>query len=148
MARHWKSLVEKDHIGAWSLVDKEGKPKDYTLTIRDVQSVALKTREAPKGKRKAVVYFKETDKGWVLNATNAETLEQMYGPDVDKWVGCKVTLYQTLVRNPKGGAQIPGVRVRSRKPTGPTEALPDVPVDEGMRAQQDEAFGREPGEEG
>lgn len=140
---HWRTLVEKDYLGAWDLVGPDGKtPKDYTLLIEAVQSVALKTREQPKGKRKCVVSFKGARKKLVSNTTNCETIESLYGPDFDKWVGQSITLYQTLVRNPKGGPQIPGIRVRTKKPTGDNETLVERPVDPEIRAAQDEAFDR------
>jgi hypothetical protein len=139
-------MVEKDYLGAWDLVvGKDGAPKDYTLTIAAVKSVALKSREAPKGKRKVVISFLEARKAMVGNTTNCETIESLYGPDTDAWVGKLITLYQTDVRSPKGGT-IRGIRVRPKKPTGAaTERIEERPVDEAMRAAQDEAFNREPG---
>lgn len=154
---HWKTMQEKDYLGAWDLVDRNGKPRDYTLEIVKVRSVALKTRETPKGKRKVVITLKGASKAFVSNSTNCETIESMYGGDTDGWIGKPITLHQTDVRNPKAGqagqpATIKGIRVRGKKPSGPAEALPDREVDEAMRAQQESAFapdgGREPGEEG
>jgi hypothetical protein len=147
--RHWRGLIEKDYLGAWDLVDKEGRAREFTLRIAAVDSISLKTREQPKGKRKAVISFERAEKKFVANTTNCETIESLYGPDVDRWVGERVTLYQTDVRNPKGGT-IKGIRVRPKKPTGKAEAIAAAPVDEGMRAAQNEAFdrpAREPGED-
>ncbi len=142
---HWRQLTDRDFLGSWDLVGPDGCHKDFTLEIASVKSELLKSREVPKGKRKVVVRFKGARKAWVGNTTCCETIETMYGPDVDAWVGKRITLYATDVRSPKGGT-IKGVRVRPRAPGGPATELPEVPVDESIRAKQDEAFGREPEE--
>lgn len=148
---HWRTLIEKDHLGAWDLVGPDGKtPKDYTLSIAKVQSVALKTRETPKGKRKCVITFHKARKKFVSNTTNCETIESLYGGDYDAWVGKLITLYQTDVRNPKASkagqpATVKGIRVRPRKPDGQAEEVPEREVDPEIRKEQDEAFDREPG---
>ncbi len=164
MSKNWRTMVEKDFLGAWDLAwkctrhpddpdqrcdtcKKAGQPRDYTLKIAKVASVALKTREQPKGKRKVVIYFERADKAMVGNTTNCETIESMYGADTDKWVGQSITLYQTDVRNPKGGPMIKGIRVRPKKPAGAPEEIKTGPVDEVVRAAQDAAFDRQPGED-
>lgn len=156
---HWRTLIEKDHFGAWDLVDKDGStPKDYTLQIVKVETKLLKTAQQPKGKRKCVITFARAEKKFVANATNCKTIEGMYGPDIEAWVGKKITLYQGDVRNPDGGGTIKGIKVRPKIPAGAPEPIAARPVDEEMRAAQNAAFGRgdgneqpparEPGEEG
>lgn len=152
---HWRTLIEKDHMGAWDLVDKEtDKPRDYTLLIIKVESNVLKTVQTPKGKRKCVITFRGADKKFVANATNCETIEAMYGGDYSGWCGKLITLYPTTTRNPKksGPPEVPCIRVRPRKPQGQPQDLASRPVDQDMREQQREAFDeaprREPGEEG
>lgn len=143
---HWRTMVEKDHLGAWDLTGPDGKtPKDYTLQIAAVNSVALKTRETPKGKRKCVVTFQRARKKFVANTTNCEVIESLYGGDTDGWIGKLVTLYQADVRNPKGHGTIKGIRVRPKKPAGQPEEVPEREVDQAVRDEQNEAFGREPG---
>jgi hypothetical protein len=143
---HWRTMIEKDFLGAWDFLHPEtGKPCAYTLKIVSVKSEILKTREQPKGKRRIVIRFEGWEKGFVCNTTNAETIESMYGADIDQWIGKSVTLTQRMVRSPKGG-EIPGIRVFAKKPTGPaTTADASRPVDEKIRAAQNEAFDREPG---
>lgn len=144
---HWRTFIEKDYLGAWDLVDKSGTPKDYTLEMLKVSSQSLKTREQPKGKRKCVINFKGAQKAMVANTTNCEILENLYGPDTNGWIGKTITLYQGDVRSPKGGGTIKGVKVRPQVPRGKAETIEIAPVNEEMRAAQNEAFGREPGEE-
>lgn len=141
-------LIEKDHLGAWDLVDpKTGAPRDYTLEIATVSSKSLKTRETPKGKRKCVITFKGAQKAMVCNTTNCELIENMYGSDTDGWIGKRITIYQGDVRSPKGGGTIKGIKVRPKPPTGSAEAIASQPVDEAIRKEQDDAFGREPGDD-
>lgn len=146
---HWRTLIEKDHLGAWDLTGPDGKtPKDYTLEIAKVETSLLKTKDTPKGKRKCVITFAGARKKFVANPTNCETIEAMYGWDTDGWIGKRVTVYQTDVRNPKGKPPtVKGIRVRPRIPGGQAEVVPEREVDPEIRAAQDEAFDRQPGED-
>ncbi len=145
---HWRSMTDKETLGAWDLVGRDGKPKDFVLEIAKVQRGLVQSREKPKGEHRPFVYFKGANKPLVCNATNAESFSAMAGSeDTDRWVGLRVTLYQTSVRS-KGGKPCPGIRVRPIKATAPPEEIGDgQPVDEEMRAQQTEGS-REPGDEG
>lgn len=150
---HWRSLIEKDHLGSWDLVGKDNKPRDYTLKIVKVDSVALKTRETPRGRRKCVITFERAEKKFVANTTNCETIESMYGSDTDGWIGKLITLYQTDVKNPKKSKPgqpptVKGIRVRPRPPTGQAEPIASQPVDPAIRGAQDSAFEPEPGDRG
>lgn len=63
-----------------------------------------------KVKDRLVVYFREAERGWVMNRTNAECIVAMWGRDTDGWIGHKVTLYQAQVR--VGPKMEPGIRVK------------------------------------
>jgi hypothetical protein len=144
-------MIEKDHLGAWDLVGPDGKtPRPYTLRIQAVGSNLLKTKDTPKGKRKCVITFEGARKKFVSNTTNCETIESLYGADTDGWIGKLVTLYQADVRNPKGKGTIKGIRVSSKPPPErqQPDRVPEREVDQQVRDEQNEAFGREPGEEG
>jgi hypothetical protein len=148
---HWRTMIEKDYLGAWDLVGTDGKPRDFTVQIKAVESRQLKTRETirtnPNGKRKVVVRFEKAEKAMVANSTNCESIEGMYGSDVDRWVGKLITIYPTTCDvGPK--KNVPCIRVRPTPPKGKAEGVVSRPVDEEQRATQNEAFGREPGEEG
>lgn len=148
---HWRTMIEKDHLGAWDLVDpRTNKPRPFTVTIESVRSVVLKTKETPKGKRKVVIAFREAKKLFVSNSTNCETIEAMYGGDTDAWLGKTITIFQTDVRNPKAGkagqpSTVKGIRVKPGKPQEAPEQIPERDVDENMRREQEAAFEREPG---
>lgn len=71
---------------------------------------------------KPVVYFRETDKGLVLNKTNATTITGLYGPETDDWIGKKIALFSTEVDF--GGKQVLAIRVRMKKPQPAAQPAP------------------------
>ncbi len=66
---HWRSMTDKETLGAWDLVDRAGKAKDFTLEIARVQRGLVQSREKPKGEHRPFVYFKGASKPLVCNAT-------------------------------------------------------------------------------
>lgn len=146
---HWRTMTDRETLGAWDLVDRAGKPKDWTLEIVRVAAGVVKSREKPKGDKRPFVHFRGASKPLVCNATNAETISRLAGSeDTDRWIGMKVTLYQTRVKA-KGGEAVMGIRVRPGKASGAAEEMGDgQPVDEAMRAAQVAAAASDEWEEG
>jgi len=144
---HWRSFTDRETLGAWDLVGKDGKPKDFVLEIVKVERGLVQSKEKPRGEHRPFVYFRGAQKPLVTNATNAESFSAMAGSeDTDRWIGLRVTLFQTQVRS-KGGKPVTGIRVRPMKATAPVDEMgAGQPVDEDMRAEQ-EAAQREPGED-
>lgn len=92
-------------------------PAQPTLTIANVtlerlESISLKDTdsEAGKLKTKGVVHFREIDRGWVLNRTNAECLAGIFGIETNDWVGKRVTLFAASVK--VGGKMDIGIRIK------------------------------------
>jgi hypothetical protein len=86
--------------------------EDLTLTIK---SVAIEeVGSGDNTEQKPVLYFDETEKGMVLNKTNAETISTLHTPETDNWIGNKITLFATEVDF--GGKQTLALRVRMRAP--------------------------------
>ncbi len=145
---HWRALTDRETLGSWSLVDpKTGAPKDWTLEIVKVERGLVKSREKPNGEHRPFVYFRGAKQPMVCNATNAQTISNIAGSeDTDRWIGLRVTLYQTKVKA-KGGQPVMGIRIKPMKATAAPEEMGDgQPVDEGMREQQEAAM-REPGDD-
>lgn len=92
--------------------DDDGDPIDVNLTITRVEqeSVGLGTQ----AEKKWVLYFKEKDKGLVLNKTNIKAIAKLHGDDTDDWEGKRITLYQTEVEFQ--GDTVLGIRVRLKAP--------------------------------
>jgi hypothetical protein len=100
----WHLLFKGDYVSALELGDKTP-----TLTIADVRIVKLEGEDGT-AKDRGVVYFKETQRGWVLAKTNALCLASMFGDNTDDWKGRHVTLFATDVQ--VGKERKPGIRVK------------------------------------
>jgi hypothetical protein len=85
---------------------------DTTLTIK---RLAKETIGKGKDQKDAwVCYFREEDKGLVLNKTNSNTIAGLYGDETDDWKGKKIILYATEVQFQD--RMVDAIRVRSKPP--------------------------------
>jgi hypothetical protein len=85
------------------------KPGGVTVTMN-----TMRMEEVGQGadkKTKPVLYFKNASKAMVLNATNDETIGNLFGDDDREWNGQKITLYPTTTTF--GGKTVPCIRVRA-----------------------------------
>lgn len=100
-------------------------PEDGDLVVTIVKcEMETVGNDAPEAK--AVVYFRELpNKGLVLNKTNAVTIQNIYGPDTDLWIGKKIAVYVTEVQY--AGKTMLGVRVRLKAPVKKAVVLPVAP---------------------
>lgn len=68
-------------------------------------------------KEKPVVYFRDKQKGIVLNKTNASMIAEYYGDDSDGWIGKEIELYPDKVAYQ--GKIVPCIRVRVQQAAPP-----------------------------
>lgn len=95
-----------NYLGAPDLAGQE-----ITLEVASVTREEMENTVTKKIEKKVIVAFKGAEKRWVLNRTNAMCIKAMLGPDTDKWIGQKITLYVGAVESgPERGK--PAVRVR------------------------------------
>ncbi|HUO64004.1 MAG TPA: hypothetical protein VMT97_09890 [Terriglobales bacterium] len=166
---HYKELLDTSFIGQWDFKrdPKTGERKRYTLEIESVsryKPVRPRTKKCPahtgsncracngKGRvvepnKRLLITFKGARKPWLAGPVSQEAIVAMFGNDVDKWPGKKLTLYVdesvTMGRVKTGGvrcAPVPG--------QGPAEDMPEEPVDEELAQRIADAFdetGVEPG---
>lgn len=120
----YRSLYDKDYIGAWDLKDD----RDVVVTITKVIGGSLVGQGGRKAK-KPVIYMRGTEKGLALNATNGKTIAALYGPHIEKWVGKKIALYKSTTRNPNGDGEVECIRVRPKAPAEKA-ASADTPAEE------------------
>lgn len=101
--------------------------RDWTLTIK---AASLEEMEQS-GETKPVLYFNETERGLVLNRTNADTIATKLGDDTDAWSGMSVVLFSATTNY--AGRTVPCIRVRldtsavppvSTAPQGPSDDVP------------------------
>lgn len=87
-------------------------PSPRVLTMTDVVFETLKGENGDE--EKPVLYFKEVEKGMVLNRTNAMTITALYGDETDEWAGQRVTLQSMDVE--AYGKTTAALRVGTKKP--------------------------------
>lgn len=85
---------------------------DLNLTISHIEMEMVGQGEEQE--TKPVVYFKEIEKGVILNKVNAATISKLHGPETDGWAGKRIALYATEVQF--GNQTTLGLRVRLRAP--------------------------------
>ncbi|NBS93421.1 MAG: hypothetical protein EBS91_05825 [Betaproteobacteria bacterium] len=100
--------------------------KRVTLTMSRVQL------EEVGGEHKPVLYFEGTDRGIVLNKTNAAIIAEMYGPETDEWGGNKIVVYAARVEFQ--GRIVDAIRVHLSRPAAASQApLQTAPAATGAR---------------
>lgn len=97
---------------------------DLTLTIRSVAMEDIGSGENQE--TKPVLYFEETEKGMVLNKTNADTISKLHTPETDNWIGKKITIFATEVDFAGKQTLALRVRIRAPKPNGNGQHAPAV----------------------
>lgn len=86
---------------------------DVTLTIKEVKLEDLTNSRGTE--KKPVVKFKERDKTWVLNRTNAKLLAESMGPETNDWIGSRVVLHAPMID--AFGKRMRSIRVKKILPT-------------------------------
>jgi len=102
---HWRTLLSNSQtLSAIDLGDRSA-----TATISEVEGGIF---ENDGGKDKTVlVSFDGRDKKFASNVTNCTLLDAMFGPEIEQWVGHRITLMADVVE--KGGKKgEPCVRVK------------------------------------
>ena len=89
--------------------------QDMVLTIDRVTREGIKEKDGSE-KKKFILYFKEVEKGLVLNATNMNTLYAVLKSDEsDDWIGKRITLYEKEDVE-FGGKLVSAIRIRPKAP--------------------------------
>jgi hypothetical protein len=82
-------------------------PATYTLHSLNIEEVGQEKERRP------IAYFKEINRGMVINRTNWDVLEDTFGPDTDRWIGQVVEVFPTTTSF--GGRRVPCLRIRLPK---------------------------------
>ena len=87
---HWLGLAKPDseYFGGQDLPNLDAK---ITVTIKayDIEVIRTQKGEIKKG----VLHFEENIKPWIVSKEKLLPIKNKYGPDADKWIGKKITLY-------------------------------------------------------
>jgi len=111
---HWKTLFPSKNnlLGSHNLKPGE----EIVLTIKDISIKKVKSARSPNGDDVPVIHFDNTKvPAFCLNVTNSKTISSMYGSVYKDWIGKKIQLYATMVKD-FGGGKTEGLRVRPKKP--------------------------------
>ncbi len=98
--------------------------KASDLKGRNVKvKISHTTREQIGDDHKLILYFQGTEKGMVLNKTNANNIATIYGEETDDWATQEIVLFEAMVDFQ--GKTVPAIRVRGpqAKDRAPTSQI-------------------------
>lgn len=121
---HWKMLMNPDYIGAYWIPEGQ----DVTVVIDYVVREVI-TGTGGKKEECTVAHLKNGVKPFILNATNSKTIAKLYGPFIEDWAGCPITLFATTTR--LAGETVECLRVR---PVVAKRVAPQIPADRFKKA--------------
>lgn len=113
---HWKNLANYDYLGSYSL---EGIAKEIILTMKEIKKERV-TATGGSSEDCIVCYFDETKVGkidikpMVMNRTNCKTIEKLYGPQIEDWIGKKIIVFSTTTQFRRD--IVPCLRVKAEIP--------------------------------
>lgn len=104
--------LTKDKLGHWDCPPNgEG---DLVLTIKRCVSKTTRQKDGAE-KLQPWIYFEETEKPFICNSVNRESIERLYGARsaTNTWYGNKIALYDAPVAQSADGR---GIRIRNYIP--------------------------------
>jgi hypothetical protein len=110
-------------------VDLDGQG-DVTVVIRSLDEEQIQGSDGTT-ENKPVLRLQGTQKGLILNRTNAETISQLYGNDIENWVGKRIALHVEKDVH-AFGKKWDVVRIRGQVPPNAIEAGATVAPDDGL----------------
>lgn len=101
----WESRFKGEYISAAELGDRRP-----TLTIVRISTCKMEDEKKKRDVDKPVMWFKETDRGWLYCKTVGHCLAAMFGDNDDAWIGKQITMYaDPEVRHQS--EQVGGIRI-------------------------------------
>lgn len=92
------------------------------VTIRNIARETMKNKQG-KEELKPVLFFDEFEKGVVLNKTNGDIICDLYGKDLNEWIGARIQLQSAMVE--AFGERKPAIRVVEKKPAADKATVMD-----------------------
>ena len=103
---HWKKLTDPRYIGVYALPNEA---EDLTVTITAVRHEEV-TMMGGKKEMHTIAYLGKS-KPLMLNKTNSLSIEKMYTPYIEDWIGKQITLYASTTSFGKE-KNVPCLRIR------------------------------------
>jgi len=116
---HWKELFanKNAHIGAHNIAEGE----EITLTIIDVCKGGAVDRQSGADITVPMLKFEQAPP-LILNITNGQVIESLYGAMRADWIGKRITIYKAMGRSFGGQSELVKVKAVKPPPTvDPTE---------------------------
>ena len=110
---HWRENMDMPYLRAENLLPNEVR----VLTIKEVKKELMpKIPGRNEDEHQNVAYFEEDGVlPMVLNVTNCETIESIYGtPNIVKWAGKKIAIYAS--KTSMGKKTVPCLRIKKFQP--------------------------------
>ena len=103
----WRNVNPTDFLASWDLDGGQ----EIALTIKDFEVGSPPSNKKKKG---LILLFEGTEKKLFMNATNAKVLNRATRSNKPaNWIGQRIVLFvQDGVRNPTGGEDVQGLRIR------------------------------------
>ena len=116
MNRHWKNFIDKNYLGSHNIE----KDEQMLLTIEKfVGEEEVATQDGKKKMR--VLYFKENVPKMIMNITNGDVMEKMYGSHPDGWIGKQIFIHAAKIK--AFGKTQDALRIRDVKPSAEVGAI-------------------------
>ncbi len=111
---HWKNLFPQDYLGSHNLLPDE----ELVVKITSIGKEDVPRKKKTKGEKDKenlpILFFEGKVPKMVLKKTNGKTIEKLYGPYTDKWIGKTVQIFATNVN--AFGEEVSALRVRDFVP--------------------------------
>ena len=147
---HYKTLIDTTWLGQWDFPPGREATVEIESVVRYKPARARKVRlpdgsYGPERNKRVIIAFRGKKKRWLAGPVSLDAIAAMFGPDVDKWAGKRITLYvdpDVMM----GRAKVGGIRVRPMVATGPVTEDPLArEVDEDKAQEIADAFVDETG---
>jgi len=103
---------------------------DVPVTIRELREEEVQNPEGGT-EQKPVLRFEGAEKGLILNRTNADTVAELHGPNVEGWTGKRIVLF--IEKDVHAfGKRWDVIRIRNRLPADGNGSVPAGPGDSDM----------------
>lgn len=84
------------------------------VTIDRWEMEQFEDKNTKQTRNKPVLYFRHHKKGVALNVTNARKIAELYGDEMDDWIGRELVLFTAMVDS--FGETVEAIRVRAPQP--------------------------------
>ena len=151
---HYKELIDTNYLGQWDFKrGPDGRRRKYVVEIAKVErykaarqrtKIVAGRKVTEPNKRIEITFAPPAKKHWLAGPVSLDAMAKMFGPNVENWVGKKITLYVDEEIT-FGRVTVGGVRCEPIAAHGPvSDEGPEGEVEEEVAQRIADAFGDEP----